>query len=156
MIDFLFANPSRYSRYSYSPERSMKHELDLISAAMKSLDSSTSFLPSSRLKYNVYRMLDGSPYTYFMEFALAGYDKASLDAKMDNGHLVISSKTDSKEKEDREYTHRDIVARQDFSSRFYVGTDVEVRSAKFVDGLLTIELENVVPEEQKPRSISIL
>jgi molecular chaperone IbpA len=151
MIDFLFANPSRYS---YSPERSMKHELDLISAAMKSLDSSTSFLPSNRLKYNVYRMLDGSPYTYFMEFALAGYNRVSLDVKMDNGHLVVSSKTDSDEKEEREYTYRGM-ARRDFSTKFYVGEDVEVRSAKFSDGLLTVELEKLVPEEQKPRSISI-
>jgi HSP20 family molecular chaperone IbpA len=32
---------------------------------------------------------------------------------------------------------------------------VEVRNATFTDGLLTVELEKLVPEEQKPRSVEI-
>lgn len=149
MIDFIFSTP----RYKFSSEASMKHEQDLLNMAMSMFDAPKS--QTSFPKYNVYRMLDGSPYTYFMEFALAGYDKSSLDVKMDNGHLVVSSKTDSEKKEDREYTYRGM-ARRDFSSRFYVGKDVEVRGAKFSDGLLTVELEKLVPEEQKPRSIEIM
>lgn len=149
MIDFIFSTP----RYKFSSEASMKHEQDLLNMAMSMFDAPKS--QTSFPKYNVYRMLDGSPYTYFMEFALAGYDKSSLDVKMDNGHLVVSSKTNSDKKEDREYTYRGM-ARRDFSSRFYVGKDVEVRGAKFSDGLLTVELEKLVPEEQKPRSIEIM
>lgn len=152
MIDFLFSAPSRYS---YSADRSMKHEMDLLHAAMKAFNGANDNTSPNFPKYNVYRMLDGSPYTYFMEFALAGYDKASLDVKMDNGHLVVSSKTDSDKKEGKEYTHRGM-ARRDFSSRYYVGKDVEVRNAKFADGLLTVEMEKLIPEEQKARSISIL
>jgi molecular chaperone IbpA len=151
MIDFLFSVPSRYS---YSADRSMKHEMDLLNAAMKAFNVADNNTIPSFPKYNVYRMLDGSPYTYFMEFALAGYSKESLHVEMDNGHLVVSSKTDLEKKEDREYTYRGM-ARRDFSSRFYVGKDVEVRGAKFADGLLTVELEKIVPEEQKPRSVSI-
>ena len=133
----------------------MKHEMDLLNAAMKAFNGANDNTSPSFPKYNVYRMLDGSPYTYFMEFALAGYTKDALDVKMDNGHLVVSSRTDSDKKDDREYTYRGM-ARRDFSSRYYVGKDVEVRNAKFADGLLTVELEKLVPEEQKPRSISIL
>lgn len=155
MIDFLFTSPSRYS---YNAERSMKHEMDLLNAAMGMLmpggDAAAATTPSFP-KYNVYRMLDGSPYTHFMEFALAGYSKDSLSVTMDNGHLVVSSKTNlENKKEDREYTHRGM-ARRDFSSRYYVGKDVEVRSAKFADGLLTVELEKLIPEEQKPREVQI-
>lgn len=130
----------------------MKREKDLLDMAMSMLE-----VPKSQQtfpKYNVYRMLDGSPYTYFMEFALAGYDKASLDVKMEKDHLIVSSKTDSEKKEDREYTHRGM-ARRDFSTRYYVGKDVEVRGARFTDGLLTIELEKLVPDEQKPKSVEI-
>lgn len=130
----------------------MKHERDLLNMAMSMLDAPK---PHSTFpKYNVYRELDGSPYTYFMEFALAGYPKDALDVKMDSDHLVVSSRTDSDKKEDREYTHRGM-ARRDFSTKFYVGKDIEVRSARFSDGLLTVELEKIVPEEQKPRSIAI-
>lgn len=130
----------------------MKHERELLNMAMSMLDAPK---PHSTFpKYNVYRELDGSPYTYFMEFALAGYPKDALDVKMDSDHLVVSSRTDSDKKEDREYTHRGM-ARRDFSTKFYVGKDIEVRSARFSDGLLTVELEKIVPEEQKPRSITI-
>lgn len=148
MIDFIFSAP-RYKSYS---EASMKREQELLNMAMSMMEPSRS--QATFPKYNVYRMLDGSPYTYFMEFALAGYDRASLDVKMDKGHLVVSSKSDSEKKEEREYTHRGM-ARRDFSTKFYVGEDVEVRGAKFSDGLLTVELEKLVPEEQKPRTIEI-
>jgi molecular chaperone IbpA len=150
MIDLFFSAPQPYKRFS--SEASMKHERELLNMAMSMLDAPK---PHSTFpKYNVYRELDGSPYTYFMEFALAGYPKDALDVKMDSDHLVVSSRTDSDKKEDREYTHRGM-ARRDFSTKFYVGKDIEVRSARFSDGLLTVELEKIVPEEQKPRSITI-
>ena len=148
MIDLFFA-PPRYKSYS---EASMKREQDLLDMAMSMLEPSRP--QTSFPKYNVYRELDGSPYTYFMEFALAGYSKDALDVKMDNGHLVVSSRTDSDKKEDREYTYRGM-ARRDFSTKVPVGRDIEVRSARFSDGLLTVELEKLVPEEQKPRSVPI-
>jgi molecular chaperone IbpA len=130
----------------------MKHEKDLLDLAMSMLEVPKQ--QASFPKYNVYRMLDGSPYTYFMEFALAGYDKASLDVEIANGYLTVSSKTSSEKKEDREYTYRGM-ARRDFSTKYYVGKDVEIRSARFENGLLTIELEKLVPEEQKPKSVEI-
>jgi molecular chaperone IbpA len=155
MLDLLFTAPSSaYSKSFFNPARSTAHEMDLVNAALDVFTYGKDHPVPGFPKYNVYRMLDGSPYNHFMEFALAGYDKASLDVKMDNGHLVVSSKTDSDKKEDREYTHRGM-ARRDFSSRYYVGKDVEVRGAKFADGLLTVELEKLVPEEQKPRSVFI-
>lgn len=148
MIDFVFSTP----RYKFSSEASMKHEQDLLNMAMSMFEAPKS--QSAFPKYNVYRMLDGSPYTYFMEFALAGYSKESLSVEMDNGHLVVSSKTSSDKKEDREYTHRGM-ARRDFSTKLFVGKNVEVRGARFTDGLLTVELEKLVPEEQKPKPIEI-
>jgi molecular chaperone IbpA len=47
------------------------------------------------------------------------------------------------------------MARRDFNVKFSIEKDVEVKSAKFSDGLLTIELEKLVPEEKKPKSIAI-
>jgi molecular chaperone IbpA len=130
----------------------MKHEMDLLNAAMRAMGDANN--SPGFPKHNVYRMLDGNPYIYFMEFALSGYAKESLNVVIDNGYLVISSKSDSDKTEGREYLHRGM-ARRDFSSKFYVGKNVEVRGAKFTDGLLTVELEKVVPEEQKPKPVEI-
>ena len=93
MFEILFP-----SRYSFDSANSAKHEKDLLDVAMSMLEPMSTSQPSFP-KYNVYRMLDGNPYIHYMEFALAGYDKASLDVKMDNGYLVVSSKTNSDKKE---------------------------------------------------------
>jgi molecular chaperone IbpA len=132
----------------------MKHEKDLLNMAMSMLEPMESSQPSFP-KHNVYRMLDGNPYVYFMEFALAGYDKSSLDVKMERDYLIVSSKTNSDKKEEREYIHRGM-ARRDFSTKFYVGKNVEVRGARFADGLLTVELEKLIPEEQRPKTVEIM
>ena len=47
------------------------------------------------------------------------------------------------------------MARRDFNVKFQLDGDIEVRSATFSDGLLTIELEKLVPEDKKPRSVEI-
>jgi molecular chaperone IbpA len=150
MYDLLFSSVPRFSS-----SRSMKHEMDLLSTAMDMLGGVKDHSSPSFPKYNTYRMLDGNPYTTYLEFALAGYSKESLEVAVESGYLVVSSKTNSKDRDkEREYLHRGM-ARRDFSSKFYVGRDVEVRSAKFADGLLTVELEKLVPEEQKPKPVVI-
>lgn len=153
MFDMLFTSPS--SAYSFNSAKSRAHELDLLNAAMDMFSAGREYHPTPSFpKHNVYRMLDGNPYTTYAEFALAGYSKESLKVEMEGGYLTISSKSGGDKKEDREYVHRGM-ARRDFSSRYYVGKDVEVRSAKFADGLLTVEMEKLVPEEKKPRSVTI-
>jgi molecular chaperone IbpA len=153
MYDLFFTSPfAAQGSHNFSSKASVKHEKDLLDLAMSMLEVPKQ--QASFPKYNVYRMLDGSPYTYFMEFALAGYDKASLDVEIANGYLTVSSKTGSGKKEDREYRYRGM-ARRDFSTKYYVGKDVEVRAARFENGLLTVELEKLVPEEQKPKSVEI-
>jgi HSP20 family molecular chaperone IbpA len=147
MFEILFP-----SRYSFDSSESRKHEKDLLDLAAGMLEMPKP--PASFPKHNLFRMLDGNPYTYFMEFALAGYDKSALDVKMDNGYLVVSGKTDSGKKEEREYIHQGM-ARRDFSTRYFVGKNVEVKNAKFNSGLLVVELEKLVPDEQRPRSIEI-
>lgn len=131
----------------------MKHEMDLLNAAMGMIGTPAMKEPSFP-KYDIYQLLDGNPYIYFLEFALAGFDKSSISAEMDNGYLVLSGKSSEVAKSEREYLRKGI-ARRDFSTRIYLGKDVEVRSANFADGMLTIEVERMIPEEKKPRSIEI-
>lgn len=105
-------------------------------------------------KYNVYRNLDNSPYISHMEFALAGYSRSDLEIKVEKGYLIIEGKVDKNLDSSREYDYRG-VARRDFTSSFKLGENVEIKNATFSEGLLTITLEKIVPEEQKPRLIPI-
>ena len=50
--------------------------------------------------------------------------------------------------------HRGISYRK-FEKRFSIADDIQVKGAKLENGLLTIDLERIVPEEKKPRTIAI-
>lgn len=143
MID-LFYTP--YSRKRLQPTEFEKQLADMLLGSVSS--NSVSFP-----KYNIYQLMDGNPYITFMEFALAGYNKSDLSIKADNGYLYLSGKADESSK-DRNYLHRGM-ARRSFDVKFSIGRDTEVRKAEFTDGLLVIELEKIVPEDKKPKEISI-
>jgi molecular chaperone IbpA len=143
MIDLFTVSP--YSRKRLEPTEFEKQLTDMFFGTS---NSSIGFP-----KYNIYRTIGGNPYVTFMEFALAGYRKENLDVKLKNGYLLVSGKADENSK-DREYSHRGM-ARRDFNVKFQLDGDVEVRSARFSDGLLTIELEKLVPDEEKPKVVEI-
>lgn len=143
MIDLFTVSP--YSRKRLEPTEFEKQLTDMFFGTS---NSSTGFP-----KYNIYRTIGGNPYVTFMEFALAGYRKENLDVKLESGYLLVSGKADENSK-DREYSHRGM-ARRDFNVKFQLDGDVEVRSARFSDGLLTIELEKLVPDEKKPKVVEI-
>ena len=56
--------------------------------------------------------------------------------------------------EDEDIVHRGISYRK-FEKRFSIADDIQVKGAKLENGLLTIDLERIVPEEKKPRTIAI-
>jgi len=64
----------------------------------------------------------------------------------------------SKEEKDVEdndgILHRGISKRQ-FTRSFSIADDVLVKSAKLENGMLSVELERIIPEEKKPKIIDI-
>jgi len=47
------------------------------------------------------------------------------------------------------------IAQRAFKQQFTIATDVIVQGADLINGLLTINLEKIVPEEKKPKTIEI-
>ena len=66
--------------------------------------------------------------------------------------LKVSAKKEGDD--DRVYLAKGIAGRK-FSRQFVLSDTIVVRGASLEDGILSIELENVIPEEQKPRKIEI-
>ena len=56
--------------------------------------------------------------------------------------------------ENHNYVHRGI-AKRAFSRSFTLSDDIVVKGADLVNGMLTIDLERIVPEEKKSRLIEI-
>jgi len=88
---------------------------------------------------------------YTIEMAVAGFAKDDLEAELKDGVLTVRSKPDQ---EEVEYLHRGI-AKRAFSRSFTLSDDVVIKGANLVNGMLTINLEKVVPEEKKARMIEI-
>ena len=100
--------------------------------------------------YNINRIDD---LNYQIGMALAGFSKTDIDIKYADNQLTIKS-VDSEDKEEKETLHRGISKRK-FSRTFTLAEDMKVNGAELKDGMLLIELEKIVPEEKKPRTIDI-
>ena len=100
--------------------------------------------------YNINRIDD---LNYQIEMALAGFSKNDIDIKYADNQLTIKS-VDSDDKVEKETLHRGISKRK-FSRTFTLAEDMKVNGAELKDGMLLIELEKIVPEEKKPRTIDI-
>jgi len=109
------------------------------------LKSNNSFPP-----HNIVKVDD---YHYIVELAVAGYSKDEIDTTVDDGHLIIKGNKEDKDK-DVKYLHKGIGLRS-FTKTLKIADTVEVRGAEYNDGILKIGLENVIPENKKPRKIEI-
>ena len=110
--------------------------------------------PTGFPPYNIRK--DGD-YNFVIELALAGLSKDDLEVEVADGTLTVRSVEPKHEEDDGGYpelVHRGISFRK-FSRSWTLADDVVVNDAKMKDGMLTIHMEHVVPEEKKPRQISI-
>ena len=105
---------------------------------------STGFPP-----YNIRKEGD---YNYVIELALAGFGKEDIEVEVADGTLSVRSVKENSEDESTVY--RGISSRR-FERKFTMADDIVVDGAKLENGMLTVELERVVPEEKKPRLISV-
>ncbi|MGD0190558.1 MAG: Hsp20 family protein [Rhizomicrobium sp.] len=90
---------------------------------------------------------------YRIVLAVAGFAEKDLNVEVREGVLSVQGKQES-ERDKSGYLYQGIAGRA-FERRFQLAEYVEIRGAKLENGLLHIELERVVPEEQKPRRIQI-
>ena len=103
--------------------------------------------------YNIRR--DGEK--FFIDIALAGICEHDIDIEVKEDQLTVKSAWDEPGdymNSGGEYLHRGI-SRKKFTRQFTLTDDIEVQSAEYVNGLLTIHLERIIPEEKRPKKIAI-
>ena len=106
--------------------------------------TSTGFPP-----YNIRKEGD---YNYTIEMALAGFGKKDIEVEVTEGTLSVRSVKENTEDDSTVYRG---ISRRRFDRKFTVADDVVVNGASLENGMLTIDLERVVPEEKKPRLITV-
>ena len=114
---------------------------------------STERYSSNYPPYNIHKLNEKD---YKIEIALAGYSKDDIELELKDSTLTVRNKTKEKVVNDESngVIHKGISTRQ-FERSFTISEDIKVKHAELKNGLLNIDLERIVPEEKKPRLISI-
>ncbi|MGF1701895.1 heat shock chaperone IbpA [Photobacterium makurazakiensis] len=91
---------------------------------------------------------------YRITMAVAGFAEEQLDITQQQNKLIVCGTREASEGEVRQYLYQGI-AERDFERKFQLADYVKVVGAQMENGLLHIDLEREIPEEQKPRKIAI-
>ena len=90
---------------------------------------------------------------FTVEIAVAGFSQDHIDIEVKDHVLTISGDRPQRRDQDM-YVHKGISARK-FKKSFRLSEYTEVIGADLLDGILTVDLEVILPKEKQPRKISI-
>jgi len=95
---------------------------------------------------------------FVVEVAVAGFKQNEIDVELKENILTVKGERAEKSKKDDtkelKYLHKGI-SNRNFTRNFPLAENVEVRAATVQNGILSVALELIVPEEQKPKKIAI-
>ena len=94
--------------------------------------------------YPPYNLIQLNNHESKLEIALAGFKKDELKVYTEFGKLYVKGKKETAET-DGEFVHKGL-AQRSFERVWTVSDDTKVGSVKFEDGLLTVQLNKIVPE----------
>ena len=90
---------------------------------------------------------------YSLEMAVAGFKQEHIDISVNDGVLDINGDRPQR-RDQQKYVHKGISARN-WKKSFRLSEYTEVTGADLTDGILTVNLEVILPEEKQPRKIKI-
>lgn len=128
------------------------------------LDNAADFIQANTHAFPPVNIIKEGENTYYLEMAVAGYSEDEIEVLTEKNALKINGKkVEEKSQIDqavdgepvRSYIVKGIAGRS-FQRTFIMSDTVQVKEAGLKDGILTVKLENVIPEEKKPRKIPLL
>ena len=107
----------------------------------------------SKDTYPPHNVVKDEEMKYTLEMAVAGFKQEHIDIEVKD-HILTVSGNRPQRREPAAYVHKGISARN-WKKSFRLSEYTEVTGADLVDGILTVKLEVVLPEEKLPRKITI-
>lgn len=102
-------------------------------------------------QYPPYNLIkDGETYT--IEMAMAGLTDKDIDITLEERTLTIAYE---KSEEKVEGVIHQGLAQRSFKRSFNLADDIEIKKATLKNGLLSVEMERIIPDEKKPIKIKI-
>ncbi|QCI22399.1 Hsp20 family protein [Buchnera aphidicola] len=92
---------------------------------------------------------------YQLILSIPGYEEKELDISVHNNQLSIQGKKENKLENNKvKWLHKGIIF-NNFSLSFNLDHKIKVKKAELSLGLLKLDFECNIPEEEKPKKISI-
>jgi len=104
-------------------------------------------------KYPPYNIIKAARGHYTIQIAVAGFDEDQIDIELHNGVLTIKGIVGESDSAIN-FVYKGIAARS-FERRFTLADTVQVDTVSLDRGMLTVKLVDIIPDEKKPRKISI-
>ena len=116
------------------------------------VDYDTNYTTGGFPPYNIRKTDD---FKHIIEIALAGFSKDEIEVVLTDGVIEVkSSELPTTDKPKDDLIHKGI-AKRAFTRKFTLADDIEIKDAKLENGLLLINLEQIVPEHKKPKIIKV-
>ncbi|HJR56643.1 MAG TPA: Hsp20 family protein [Rhizomicrobium sp.] len=131
-------------RYDYSPFFRSTVGFDRLLTLLETAEGAPGYPP-----YNIER---SDEHNYRVTIAVAGFAENDLGVEVKDNVLTVTGKREESGKP--AYLHQGIAGRA-FERQFQLAEHVVVKGARLENGLLHIDLERIVPEEKKPRRVTI-
>jgi len=103
--------------------------------------------------YPLYNLVKESSVDFRLEIALAGYKREDIEVTTEWNKLFVEAKKSGDSSD--EYLHQGL-AKRAFTRTWTLSDDVVVGDVSYVDGLLTVKLNRVIPEHQKKKVYEIV
>jgi molecular chaperone IbpA len=107
----------------------------------------------SHTNYPPYNLVKESNVDFRLEIALAGYKREDIEVTTEWNKLFVEAKKSGIS--DDEYLYQGL-AKRAFTRTWTLSDDVEVKDVSYVNGLLTVKLNRVIPEHQKKKVYEIV
>lgn len=110
--------------------------------------------------YPPYNIVKVNENKYVIEMAVAGFGKHNIDIEIANNTLTVKGGLTVNDLGEESvnpvsYLYKGIADRA-FTRKFTLADTVEVKNAELINGMLKLWLENIIPEEKKPKKIDIV
>lgn len=104
--------------------------------------------------YPPHNILQIDDNNFVIQLAVAGFDEGDINLQVEGQILTITGSTTKDNKYGASYLVQGISMR-DFERTFTLAEHVEVKNAEVTNGILSVELERIIPIEKLPKKIDI-
>ncbi|MEE2695443.1 MAG: Hsp20 family protein [Pseudomonadota bacterium] len=105
--------------------------------------------------YPPYNIIKKDDYNYVIEMAIAGFNKDQIELELADGELSIKSKIKDLDDNSKKSLIHQGISHRNFVRKFTLSDEIHIKNAELKDGMLRIKLEKIIPDNKKPKLITI-